>query len=507
MSATKILNIPVNRVEGDVEIRVQLDQGLVSDAWCSGTMYRGFERILVGRGALDGLVITPRVCGVCTTAHLMAAAGALDMAAHVTSPPDGIRIRNIMLLTEHIQSDMRHVFLMFTADFVNAMYRDCVLFEEACARYEPFKGKTVLDVIRETKRVLEIIAIVGGQWPHSSCMVPGGIVSVPSISDMMQCQLLLKRYRNWYERTILGCTIERWSTLRNATDLQAWLEESKEHWESELGFFIRFARAVGLDKIGRGVGNFLSYGYTSLPGNGPEKLLTPGFVRGKERKPFEQSRIAEEVACSWFVDYEGGKHPFDGETKPYASGMEGTKYSWCKAPRYNGFPAETGPLAEVVMSEDALFDDLLTCNGPSVFVRELARIVRPTKLIPILERLITETRGDGKFYNAPTKITEGKGYGLVHAARGALGHWVEIKDGRIHKYQIITPTSWNASPRDGKKNKGPIEEALMGTEVKDPDNPIELGHIIRSFDPCLVCTVHALSRGKSLGRVTLGTSR
>jgi hydrogenase large subunit len=165
-----------------LELRVELEDGLVSEAWSSGTMYRGFERILVGRGALDGLVISPRVCDLCTTSHLTAASRALDMIAGVTPPPDAVRIRNVALLAEHIQSDVRHAFLMYTVDFVNPAHREQPLFAEAVRRYTPFAGETVVETIRETKHVLELISLRGGQWPHSSFMVPGGIVSKPTAS-------------------------------------------------------------------------------------------------------------------------------------------------------------------------------------------------------------------------------------------------------------------------------------------------------------------------------------
>lgn len=512
MPHKRTINVPLNRVEGDLEIRVKVDGGVVSDAWASGTMYRGFEKILAGRGALDGLVITPRICGICGTSHLMAASRALDRIAGVAPPPDAVRMRNLALMTEHIQSDVRHGFLMFTVDFANPAYKERALFEEAVRRYEPFKGETLLQVIKETKKVLEIIAIIGGQWPHSSYMVPGGIASVPSTGDLLQCQLLLKGYRNWYERRVLGCTLERWSDVQSGADLDAWLEESDAHRESDLGFYIRFAREIGLDKIGRGHGTFISYGALDLPEatqvhgwREDGHLIPAGFAQGAQTHEFHQEKVAEHVAYSWFVDYAGGKHPFEGETRPYATGQEGTRYSWAKAPRYDDSPAETGPLAEMIVAGKPLFVDLLSPNsstelfqsGPSVFTRELARLVRPAELIPAMETWLSETTGDARFYTPPQEIIEGQGLGLTQAARGALGHWVRIANGAIEHYQIITPTAWNASPRDSNGTRGPMEEALIGTEIKDLSNPVELGHVARSFDACLVCTVHTVNRNSS----------
>jgi Ni,Fe-hydrogenase I large subunit len=503
------INVPLNRVEGDLEIRVEIDGGVVSDAWSSGTMYRGFERILVGRGARDGLVITPRVCGICTTAHMSAAAFALDMISQVEIPSAATKVRNLAQMTENLQSDIRHGFLMFSVDFANPAYKGSPLFEEAVQRYAPFKGKTVVEVIKETKKVIQIIAIIGGQWPHSSYMVPGGITSVPSSGNLLQCRHLLKRYRGWYERQILGCGIEHLLDVKTASDLDVWLGEKDSHRNSDLGFYIRFAREVGLDRIGRGHGNFVSYGAFAAPedsevrgNNGQNRLVPAGFAHGLEVRSFEQEKITEHVSHSWFEDYGGGKHPFEGETRPYATGLESRKYSWAKAPRYDGLPAETGPLAEMIVAGHPLIVDLVGTNGPSVFVRELARLIRPAATLPVMETWLAELAGVEDYYGSPGIIFDGQGYGLTHASRGALGHWVVVSNGQIEHYQIITPTTWNASPRDSEGIRGPWEEALIGTHITDLSNPVELGHVIRSFDACLVCTVHAMTGGKNLsGRV------
>jgi uptake hydrogenase large subunit len=507
------INLHMNRVEGDLEVSANVLDGVVVDAWCKGTMYRGFERIMVGRGPLDGLVITPRICGICSTSHLMAAARALDSIAKVEPPPNAHRIRNVALMAEHVQSDVRHTILMFAGDLVNPAHEDDPHFEEAVRRFEPFKGESVVEVLRETKKVLEVVAILGGQWPHSSFMIPGGIASVPSASDLLQCLLLVQQYRQWYERRILGCSIERFSEVRSLADLDAWLDEAPAHRDGDLGFLIRCMRSMRLDRVGAGYGNFMTFGSLQMPEDtavrapGDGAFLEPGaFARGTEVHPFDQDKVSEHVAHSWFVDYDDGRHPFDGETRPYASGSEGEKYSWAKAPRYRNQPAETGPLAEAIAAGNHLIQDLVGRHGPSAFVRQLARIIRPVHLLPAMQMWIGETKTDEGFYKQPKPIENGRGYGLCHAGRGVLGHWVEITDGAISHYQIITPTAWNASPRDSTDQRGPIEEALIGTPVTDPDNPIDVFHVVRSFDPCLVCTVHTVHAGGSTrARLRLGT--
>lgn len=500
-----IQSIPVNRVEGDLEIRVEMEGDTVSNAWSVGTMYRGFENIMRGRGPLDGLVITPRVCGICSTSHLNAAAKALDYLFEASVPANGIRIRNITLGVEKLQSDLRHAVLLFMCDFLNPAYSSLPLYEEAVRRYEPLKGISVRRVISETTRLIEVIAILGGQWPHSAFMVPGGVVSSPGNSDLVQCRVLLNQYCSWYEKEILGCSLKRWLAVKSRADLDIWLDEKETHWNGDLGFFIRFSRAAGLDAIGRGCGNFFSYGALDIPRrsgvagiNNSRTYLPAGFADGSGVRSFEQNRITEDIAYSWLSGGKDHLHPSKGITLPYATGDEGDRYSWAKAPRYDGVPAETGPLAELVISRHPLILDLVSGGRANVFARELARIIRPAILLPPLITWLDELqRIKEPFFIEYQKQTDGEGMGLVEAPRGALGHWVKLVNGKIDSYQIITPTSWNASPRDAAGICGPMEQALIGTRVKDLNNPVELEHVVRSFDPCLVCTVHAVTLDSS----------
>jgi hydrogenase large subunit len=500
-----IQSLPVNRVEGDLEIRVEMEGDFVRNAWSAGTLYRGFENIMRGRGPLDGLVITPRVCGICSTAHLTAAAKALDYLFEASVPANGTRIRNITLGTEILQNDIRQAVLLFMCDFVNPAYASFPLYSEAVARYEPLKGSSARRTLSETARLIEIIAILGGQWPHSSFMVPGGVVSTPGNREFTQCRVLLSQYRSWYEKEVLGCSLSRWSAVKTRADLESWLDEEKTHQEGDLGFFIRFSRAAGLETLGRGCGNFISFGSLDIPRRSgvvgvynTRTLLPSGFQTVSDVRMLDHKKITEDVAYSWLSGGKDHLHPFEGITAPYATGDEGKRYSWAKAPRYDGVPAETGPLAELAISRNPLIADLLQTGKPNVFIRELARIIRPAVLLPALDAWLEELPlSKEKFFLAYPHREDGEGFGLIEAPRGALGHWVTLKNNKIASYQIITPTTWNASPRDAAGVCGPMEQALIGTRVKDMENPIELGHIVRSFDPCLVCTVHAVTLGPS----------
>lgn len=500
MSTLLTLNMPLNRVEGDLELRIDIADGVVRDARVAGTLFRGFERLLVGRGGLDGLVITPRICGICTTAHLTAASRALDAVARVEVPAGAAAIRNLALMAENTQSDVRHTVHLFGADFTSPAHQARSFHAEAVRRYAPLQGQSAREAVRECKRLLEVVAIIGGQWPHSSFMVPGGIASLPGNADLAQCRLLITQFRRWYERQVLGCSLERWAEVQSEADLDRWLAEST-HRDSDLGFFVRASRELGLEQWGRGPGHFLCAG--AYPGVDGACLVPAGFSRaGAAPEAFDQGRIAEHVAASWYRDEGGPRHPSEGVTEPYASGNQGERYSFAKAPRYDGLPAETGPLAQAVMARHPLFLALVA-RGPNAFARQLARIVRPAFTLAAMEKLVS-TPIEPDWYRSPGELKEGSGVGLTEAARGMLGHWVRLEKGAIAAYQVIAPTGWNASPRDAAGGRGPMEEALLGTPVKDPQDPVEVGHVVRSFDPCLVCTVHAVGPRGEAGRVRVG---
>lgn len=509
---TKGINIPLNRAEGDLEINVEIENGAIAEAWSAGTLFRGFEGMMRGRGALDGLVMTPRVCGICSVTHLTAAVEALDVITGITPPDNARRLRNLALMIETVQSDVRQAILMFMADFANReAYGDHPLGSDAQSRYQPLAGRAALEVIRESKRLVQALAIIGGQWPHTSFMVPGGVTSIPEISKLLQCRIIVERFRSWYERSILGCSLDRWLAVRSVGDLAAWLTESPAHRESEVGFFLRFSRKTGLHALGKGPNRFLSYGNLPLPvdtevqgTNG--RLTAAGYAVGTTVFPLDAAQITEDVSHSWYEQGTIPLHPMVGRTKPYASGQSGQLYSWVKAPRYDGEVVETGPLAEMVIGGNPLFHDLIAADGPNVMVRQLARMIRPAHLLATMAVWLGElvARRNDSFYHSVRSIPDGQGAGMIQAARGALGHWVKIHDEKIAHYQIITPTAWNGSPRDENGRRGAWEEALIGTSIKDIKNPVEAGHVVRSFDPCLVCAVHCLDKGERQGTVKAG---
>lgn len=514
--AFKELNIsPVGRVEGDLDVKVYMENGVVTRAHTQAAMFRGFERIMAGKDPQSGLIVTPRICGICGGSHLYCASSALDTAWQTQLPPNALLLRAIGQATETIQSIPRWFYAIFATDMANKKFANKPLYQEVVKRFAAYVGTSFQQGVTASGRPVEVYALFGGQWPHSSYMVPGGVMCAPTLKDITRAHAIMNQFRNdWLEPIWLGCSIERYLEIQTYDDLMAWVEENDSQRNSDLGLFIRAGLEFGLDKFGQGVGKFLAYG-TYLHKdryNRPtidsrnQALISPsGFFDGQNYHVFDHKQVIEHVDHTWFEDV-APAHPWDEPlpTPLPSTNLESTdfngKYSWAKAPRYMGSPAEVGPLARVVMAanpdnmdhqfRDPLFGDIIRNQGPSVFTRVLGRMHEAPKLYEKINQWLSEVRLDDPFYIKPEE-KDGKGFGATEAARGALAHWIEIENGVIKNYQVIAPTTFNVGPNDGEGNPGPIEAALEGTEIEDPHDPVEVGMVARSFDSCLVCTVHA----------------
>jgi hydrogenase large subunit len=157
----------------------------------------------------------------------------------------------------------------------------------------------------------------------------------------------------------------------------------------------------------------------------------------------------------------------------------------------SGQPIEVGAIARQAIAGQALVTDLVSANGSNVRNRVIARLIETARIAVTMEQWIKALRLPEPFCLNSREIADGGYVGLVEAARGSLGHWVAVRDGKIERYQIIAPTTWNFSPRDSVDVGGPLEQALVGTEVGEAGpRAVAIQHIVRSFDPCMVCTAH-----------------
>ncbi len=226
-------------------------------------------------------------------------------------------------------------------------------------------------------------------------------------------------------------------------------------------------------------------------GDAGSRLLARGIWDGSAL-PFDARKVSEDLSHAWMLSTSPA-HPAQGETRPLTGEFaeKPDAYSWCKAPRYAGQVVETGALARQLVNGHPLLRMMVAATGASVKARVLARLMELALLVPAMEGWVRALKPGEPFCAQWQLPDDAQGVGLVEAARGALGHWLRIEDGRIASYQIIAPTTWNFSPRDAAGQPGALEQALVGLPVGASETaPLAVQHVVRSFDPCMVCTVH-----------------
>ena len=514
---SKIVIDPITRIEGHLKVEAVVDGGEIRDAKCSGMLFRGFEKILAGRDPRDAQIITQRICGVCNHCHTTAAALNLDSAFGIADkiPQNGNLMRNLTMGFHQVQDHILHFYHLAALDYVDvtkvADYEgdDRTLnsiksfisrgeLAPFVPRYEGdyrFPAGIDQELVKHYVMALEMrrkgheaTAILGGKLPHACAVTPGGITEVPTVDKIATLLWRAKELLEFVEDVYVPDVIK-----------------VAETYSDYFG-------------IGKGCGRFLSYGVFDLDRKDPDytkraRLFNQGTTSGDlTHQPLDLNHIREWVKYSWYEEDTTGCHPFDEDTKPLPRKEGG--YSWIKAPRYKGDVHEVGPLARIATSYAAgnkeikdLVDSVLGHFNASpdalfsVLGRHAARALCALYIARKLEGWILGLKPGEPVYVDYTIPEEGSGVGIVDAARGALGHWIIIKDKKIHKYQCVVPTTWNASPMDDMGNHGPIEQALIGTKVKDEQNPFEMVRIVRSFDPCIACAVHLLNhKGRELMR-------
>jgi len=486
----KIRIDPITRIEGHMAIEAVIDDGVVKEAKSAGTLFRGFEIILQGRDPRDANRLTQRICGVCPTAHATASALCLDNAFGLGNkiPDNGKLIRCLILGSNFLQSHILHFYHLAALDYVDAVgvVGDLAPF---VPRYEGdyrVSGQANAELVNHYLKALDIrrkcqemLSIFGGKMPHNVSIVPGGVTEKPTADKITNFLWRLNEIRDFIDNAYIP-------------DIIAVAKHYGDYLE-----------------IGKGCKRLLTYGGFDLPGG---KLFKSGVVsESLEFQDFAAGNITEDVKHSWYADSTSGKNPAQGQTKPEANKKEG--YSFIKSPRYSGKVCELGPLARMVsnyVQADAntkeLLDSLLGQVRAgvdalfSVLGRHAARALEAKLVADAMVDWLQALRPDEPII-VESEIPEmGEGAGLTEAPRGSLGHWMTVKDKKIERYQVITPTAWNASPKDDKDQPGAVEQAIIGTKVKDRDNPFELVRIVRAFDPCLACSVHLLDiRGSELG--------
>jgi Ni,Fe-hydrogenase I large subunit len=482
--ATLIAIDPFNRIEGDLRIEIEVEDNTVLSAKSSGIMFRGFERIMPGRSPMDALVITPRICGICSGSHGVAAAKALAQAQGSEMPDNGFYMKNLILGIEVVMSHLSHFYLLFAPDLANPRYKNLSAYETVNQRFTAMRGSSVKLALKARQSALEIMGLVGGKWPNSLAIHPTGTTSTMNLSSLTRTIGILKEFQDFLEKRFLGCPLGEWLDIDSVDKLLQW-QKNPAHGDSDLGLFLLMSLDAGLDRVGKGPDRYMSYGAYDLPDG--STWLPAGYFAGR-LYPFDQGLIKEHIGSSFFRDAVEARHPLEGVTAPLAD--KSGAYSWAKAPRYDGKTVEVGPLARMIIADDPLLTDMMLQIDSSVMTRMFARLREMCRLTKEMSGWLEKINPSEPFYAIPSSRFSTNGIGLTEAARGSLGHWMKISSNLIDNYQVVTPSAWNMSPRDENGQPGPVEQALAGTHVADAHDPVEVNHIIRSFDPCMSCTVH-----------------
>jgi hydrogenase large subunit len=209
----------------------------------------------------------------------------------------------------------------------------------------------------------------------------------------------------------------------------------------------------------------------------------------------DPNQITEQVAYSWYANSTNNLKPSTGVTTPQFP--KESAYSWLKAPRYQNVPYEVGPLARMWINGDY-------SRGISVMDRHQARAAEALKVAQAMQTWVAQLNPSAPVYQHYSTPDEATAFGLTEAPRGALGHWVHIDNHKIANYQVVTPTCWNASPKDSAGVHGPLEQAIIGTSVKNLAEPVEVLRVIHSYDPCLACAVHVMRPKEGVRIFALG---
>ncbi len=458
---------PLTRIEGHLKVEVEVKDGVVVDARCEGPMFRGFENILIDRDPRDASQLVQRICGVCPTAHATASVRALDDAFDVKVNTNGRIMRNLIFGANYLQSHILHFYHLAALDYVNGpdVAPFVPRYENNDIRVDAATNQVGVDQYLkalEIRRIChEMVALFGGRMPHVQGLVVGGTTEIPTVDKIVGFMWRFKRVIDFIENEYLPLVYALGGVYPD------------------------------LLETGKGCKNLLSFGVFPLDDEETTFLHKPGVYTDGQDYPLDTDKILEDVKYSWFDDATTGLHPSQGKTvpDPYKEGA----YSFVKAPRYNNLPHEVGPLARMwitnpelsAVAQQAGFKTMRDFGDKafSILGRHIARAEEALIVAKAVEKWLGEVKPGEETYVHSEVPAEGEGMGLTEAPRGSLLHYIKVDDYYIENYQVVAATIWNASPKDDRDQRGPMEEALIGVPVPDPGSPVNVGRVVRAFDP------------------------
>jgi len=555
---------PITRIEGHLRIDAVVEGGEVQKAWASCSMWRGIETILRGRDPREAWLFTQRFCGVCTTVHAMASVRAVEDALGMEIPPNAQYIRNLILIAHALHDHIVHFYHLSALDWVDVTtipQADPAKASAVAESLSEWPGNSRPEMTRVQNKVAGVLTsgqlgiFANGYWGHPA-MKLSPEVNLLALAHYLQA-LDFQRKANQVVGILGGKTphIQNLAVggVMNAINLDSLAALNMDRLYmikdllDEVVLFVQqvyFPDACAIAgfyaewfDIGAGVQNYLAV--PDLPLNPasttfdlPGGTIFDGNLDGVRRisgarDEYFRKGVVEDVTHAWY-EGRGSQHPWKGETDPdYTDFQDEAKYSWVKAPRFDGKPMQVGPLSNVLVAY-ALQHELtrqwtdralarVSAIAPhpitidklqSTMGRYLARAIRAAVLADLALRhweLLANniTTGDARSFQAPEFPKDAvEGVGVHEAPRGTLSHWVVAQDGVLSNYQAVVPTTWNASPRDEYDVPGPYEASLLKNPVANPEKPLEILRTVHSFDPCMACACHTLDvEGRTIATV------
>lgn len=557
---------PVTRVAGALAFHtvVDLENRRVLETDSMATLFRGYEVILKGRDPRDAIFISSRACGVCGGVHATTSALALEMAFGISPPPMGVVARNLLLSIEYLYDHPLHLFLLAGPDFCESAVRETnpeiweqaqrspargrrvhgfATIAEIMTAMTPLTGSLYAEALHMTRVAREAYVLIGGKYPHPQTVVPGGISATIDLSDMNEMMLRIAKFFDYGQKVVAI-------------------------WNDLVDFF--YEMDPRFREVGRRPRNLVDPGqwddpfgydatYANAPGWGEQRWATPGVIVDGELVTTDlhvlNMGVEEFVEHSFYEEWAGDGarfktdpagnplspyHPWNKDTIPKPTGTSWKqKYSWSTAPRWDRLAMETGPYSRMWVTavanklphrrfidptghslrlsvpKGALPAAELEWEVPrhwGAFERNRARAhaIIYTALIAydnLLIGLDLMRKGNDRV-SVPFKVPKDFriGVGFWGAGRGYLTHHLVMDKGVVENYQILTPSTWTASPKDPFGNPGPYEEAVAATPLLEnferPEDykGIDILRTIRSFDPCMPCTTHVYTGTRVISR-------
>ena len=531
---TRSIIDPITRIEGHMRVEMEVQNGVVTDAWASGGSFRGMELVVQNRTPEDAAQIVQRICGVCPVSHSHAATIAAEKAYGIKISNNARIIRNLIEGAQFLHSHILWFYNLAALDYVNpihglsadaadatalakeagtSMNSDLAELQQRLTKFaengqlsifsgnwfdaedgNAYKLPAELDLIctahylealKMQARSSEIAALLGGKMPHVMTIIPGGTAFVPTAQKLDDLKYMVDEVYDWVESTMIPDTLAIAPYYKDAFD------------------------------FGKGCGRYGAWGvFESKSMEMNDRYFPAGVLdTNLNLSDVDESKIAEYVGHSWYEGSETYQAP-DFTTKPAFTKYDvNDRYSWCKAPTYDGKPLETTSLSRVLVAYkrnvpfikenvDNLLVQLSTALGTDVPLsavqstlgRVAVRQIETLYIAKLMKEWVAELieaikGGDSEYFRDPSTTT-GSGSGFWEAPRGALYHSEKVVNGKIEGYQIIIPTTWNLAPINANGEHGPIEQSLIGCPVEDIEKPINALRTVHSYDPCVSCSVH-----------------